>query len=926
MDFSRKGVEKKRKDLKSIKKRLNSKLWIWVFRFTIFAVVAVGICGVMAGFGGIKAIVDNVPPVAIDRLEAKGYISTAYYADGTVAQLFAGAEANRDPVPLSRIPIDVQHAFVALEDARFYTHGGIDIRGLMRTGYSVFRTGGDFSSGASTITQQLIKNQIFEGGRENSIVDKVVRKIQEQYIAINLEHVMSKDDILEYYMNLVNLGNGCYGIQTAAKGYFGKDVEELTISEAAVIAAIALSPTRENPILHPDINAKRRASCLENMYTYGFISKEQYDDALNDDVYTRIADYQKNKVDTTIGTYSYFTDSMLDQLYTDLQEKCGYTYEEAKDLIFKGGISIYTTQDPEIQKIMDSYYTDESNFPKFGFTSSTGSCYELNKDFAVSVYHADDTITHYHRNDLFRYYEDYYDTDGLYYHKEGGKKGISELFLSLDDMNAKIDEFIASVSTPEEIVVTSRGITPQPQSSMTIIEQSTGKVVGIYGGRGVKTQSLSLNRAYDKRSARSAGSTFKVLASFMPALDAGGLTLASVQDDSPFFYPGSSKEVINWYGRTSFRGIQCIRTGIANSLNVVAVKTLNQIGAEVGFDYLERLGISTLVKYEKTDDGRTFSDVNLTIALGGLTHGVTNIDMTAAYAAIANEGVYLKPIFYTKVLDHDGNVIIDNTIRQERRTVMKTSTAWLITDAMWDTTTVGTGSRLRFKNYKMPVAGKTGTASKNNDLWFAGFTPYYTCAVWTGYDNGFNQLNKSYQQDLWRNIMEDIHAKKQLEYKEWEKPSSIVEATICTKCGNLAISGLCDEYEEGNCIRTEYFARGTVPTKKCTCHVRVNICSKSGQIACANCPAKRVKSAVLLIKNEDYSKYDGYPGYSGKCDVGTWDTPYVYKPDEICRVHSGKKQAVEDDDEDVSDEDLFGEKHEMGQEDDVFDESEPDDD
>ena len=392
------------------------------------------------------------------------------------------------------------------------------------------------------------------------------------------------------------------------------------------------------------------------------------------------------------------------------------------------------------------------------------------------------------------------------------------------------------------------------------------------------------------------------------------MTLASVQDDSPFFYPNGGKEVINWYS-TGFRGLQSIRTGISNSLNIVAVKTLEQIGAPLGFEYLEKLGFTTLVRYKVDENGRSYSDINLAIALGGLTEGVTNTELTAAYASIANGGLYNKPIYYTRVLDHEGNVILSN--KTEPSQIMKTSTAWLLTDAMHDTTTTGTGTRLAFRNYKMPVAGKTGTASKNSDLWFVGFTPYYTCAVWTGFDHPFNQWNKSYQQNLWRNIMEEIHASKELEYKEWEKPESIVQATICTKCGNLAVYGLCDDAEGGSCIKTEYFAKGTVPTKKCTCHVRVTVCRDSLKVAGEFCPESSKTSVVLLIKSEDYTKYNGFPGYKNGCYVSTWDTPYIYHPDVVCDVHT---TFVEDDGEgDGNDgEDLFGEAHQIGAEDDVY--------
>ncbi len=883
MDFSRDGISIKRKNLKSVSRRMSSKILLNIFRFTVIAVVIVTILLVVAGFGAFKGILDTTPAIEIVQLEVKGYSSKSLFTDGTVAQNFAGSSANRVYITIDKVPEMVKNACIAIEDERFYQHSGIDIRTIFRSGFSLVESG--FHAGGSTITQQLIKNQIFSGGREKYFIDTVLRKIQEQYIAINLEHVLTKDEILEYYINLVNFGNGAYGIETAALSYFGKSVADLTLSEVAVIAGIPLSPTRLNPRTNPQENVGRRKSVLDNMLRLEMITQEQYDEAMadTDNVYIRVAESSNRDNKVQVNTYSYFTDAMIDQLYEDLQERLGYTRSEAEHLLYYGGITIYTTQDPEVQRIVDKYYQDESNFPKFGFDSSHGSCYELS-EYKLSVLHADGTEIHYQKSHFLNYFADFKDTKGYYYHEDGKKVGINELFLNMDDIEDKIEIFKAAMVDEEagdKITGEKLEINPQPQSSMTIIEQSTGKVVAIYGGRGEKVVSRSLNRA--SGTTRAVGSTFKVLASFLPALDAGGLTLASVQDDSPYFYPNGGKEVINWY-KTGFRGLQSIRTGIFNSLNIVAVKTLEQIGAPLGYEYLKKLGFTTLVDYRVDEDGRTFTDKTLTIALGGLTDGVTNTELTAAYAAIANGGLYNKPIFYTKVLDHEGNVILSN--KTEPNQVMKTSTAWLLTDAMHDTTTKGTGTRLAFKKYKMPVAGKTGTASKNSDLWFVGFTPYYTCAVWTGFDHPFNQWNKSYQQDLWRNIMEEIHASKKLENKTWEKPESIVEATICTKCGNLAVYGLCDEAEEGNCIKTEYFAKGTVPTRKCTCHVRVTLCKDSKMTAGIFCPETSKVSAVLLLKNEDYSKYDGFPGYTHGCDVSTWDTPYIYHSEKICDIHT----------------------------------------
>ena len=902
MDYSRLGVVQKQKELKSNVTKFGGKIRVWLLRIVIFAFVAFGILGVMAAYGAFNAIIDTSPDVSIPKLKTTNLLSTSYYADGTKAQNFIGAESNRIYVEAEDIPKVVQQCFVAIEDERFYEHNGIDIRTIIRAGVSVV-TNPDENVGGSTITQQLLKNCVFDGGQEANFVDKLTRKIQEQYLAIKVEDVMSKDQIFEYYVNLLSFGNGANGIATAAKAYFDKDLKDLTLSEAAVLAPLALSPVRQNPINHPEVNAKRRETCIKKMYELGFCSYEEAQEAFADDVYTRIAEIHANKKGVEITDYSYFTDAMFEQVTEDLMDVYGYTHSEAQNLINSGGISIYTTQDKEIQQIVDSYYLDESNFPKFGFSSSAGSCYYL-KDYALSVYHEDGTQTHYHKADLMNYFAEYKDSDGIYYHKDGVKKGIGEYLLDLDDINAKIEEFKHSVMAENETCMENLDIVPQPQSTMTIMDQYTGEVVAIVGGRGEKKGSLGLNRATS--SGRSAGSTFKVLASFLPAIDAGGRTLASVENDSRHYYPNGGKEVINWY--SGFRGLQSLRKGISNSLNIVAVKNLETIGKETGFEYLKKFGISTL-QDEMNANG--LNDHNYSIALGGLTNGVTNLDMTGAYAAIANGGYYIKPRFYTKVLDKDGNVILDvNKMEKYRKTqIMKNSTAWLVTDAMHDTTTVGTGTRLAFKNYKMHVAGKTGTASKNTDFWFAGFTPYYTAAVWTGFDMQFSQWNKTYQQDLWRNIMEEIHKTKQLEDKGWEMPESIVKKAVCSKCGKLYVEGLCNEAEGGSCYSEEYFALGTAPTQKCDCHVRVTVCKSclpSYKVCNDFCPEKKKIQVVLLNKHEEEGEY-------------TWDTDYVYHPENICDKHP--KNKADDGSEEDDGTEIRKQAEQMGAEDDTYDDS-----
>lgn len=899
MDYSRQGVRAKQKELRSFQKKINSKLWVAGFRLVIVLLVTLVIVVVMAGLGAFNGMKDTTPPLELESLEQTGFSSSSYFSDGTVAQEFAGAEANRKRVSIDEIPLYVQRCFVVLEDERFYEHSGIDVRGIMRAGYSVIKTMG-LGYGASTITQQLIKNVKFGGGNEESAVDKITRKVQEQYLAIALENEdgdgLTKDQILEYYLNLVYLGSGAYGVEQAAETYFGKHISEVTLSEASVIAPIVLSTTYRNPITYPEDNAERRAKCLEYMLAAGYCSQEEYDEAVADTgVYDRIREFYETKTTKSAQTFSYFTDEVYEQVISDLQTRLGYSREQATNLLYYGGIQIYTTQDREMQEIMDKEYADPLNFPAFGFESNQGSCYELRK-YALSVYKTDGSIIHYQTDDFINYFEDYVDVDKCYFHENGGRRGISKYVKDLDDLDEKIEEFKAAMCNSDigEYYLESKEVSaPQPQSSMVIMDHKSGAVLAIVGGRGEKTKSRTTNRA--TRTLRQVGSTFKVLASFLPAIDTGQATLATVYDDAPFFYPGTTgdnlKEVVNWYN-TGFRGLQSVRAGVYNSLNVVAVKNIVAIGYPISFEYLEKLGFTTLVRER---DGRT--DLGYTLALGGLTDGVTNLELTAAYASIANGGVYSKPYFYTKILDHDGNVLLTN--EPESRQVMKTSTAWLLTSAMIDTTTIGIGKRLAFQDYKMTVAGKSGTSTGNVDFWFSGFTPYYTASIWSGFDYSFEQIDTHYQQNIWRKVMEGIHVKKELPYDEFEMPDSVVAMNICTKCGNLAVTGLCDEadsYNHESCVMTEYFAKGTVPKTKCTCHIRVNICNKTGKIATEYCPADKTTSVVLLVKNEEYEYTDEQieelTKRYGEVPKITRDTPYVYNARNVCEKHLPKGYGV----------------------------------
>lgn len=871
MDYSKKGIENKQHYIKSTSRRLISKTRVTLFRCCIVFVVFLAIVGSFAGWGFVKGLLDSAPDISQIDVMPTGYTTTVYDKEGNVIENLVGAHSNRVYVSLSELPEYVKFSFISIEDERFYEHDGIDVRGIFRAAVLGLTTG-DFSEGASTITQQLLKNQVFNGGREATFVERLERKIQEQYLAVQLENKLDKDIILEYYLNTINLGSGTYGVQTAAKEYFNKDAKDLTLSEAATIAAIAQLPVYHNPINYPENNAKRRQEILKEMLEQGHCTEEEYNIAIADDVYSRVQTI--NEETSATSYYSYFVDELIEQVMEDLQNELGYTQTQASNLIYSGGLSIYTTQDPVIQDICNDVYSDEKNFPEMGI-----SYWELTYALSVQKNDKDGTTIHYHSNDLLNYYKDYDDPDKLYVDDEDSK--FSLLFLDKEDMQKKIDAFReAMVEDGDTVIGEKVTMTIQPQSSFIVMDQFTGQVQAIIGGRGEKEGNRTLNRATN--TVRQPGSTFKILSTYLPALDTSGFTLASVQDDAgPYYYPGTKKEVNNWTSTKKYDGLRTLRQGIYNSMNIVTVKTFVEVTPQVGYDSLIKLGFTSLVNSRTESDGRVVSDINYPMALGGLTDGVSNLELTAAYAAIANAGVYTEPSFYTKILNHEGKILLDSKPKKDQ--VMKESTAFLLTSAMEDVVKVGTGKNLRLTAIDMPVAGKTGSTSDYNDLWFSGYSPYYTATVWSGFDNNRPQSEKTYPRKIWKEIMEQIHIQKNLETKSFSIPDSIVTAKICTKSGKLAVEGVCDEYLGGDSTRVEYFAKGTEPTAKCDIHVKATICTESNALSTDNCPFQYLKEAVYLNKEETCI---------------TADTPYVL-PSKSCKIHKAGSEVFEDEPTDL---------------------------
>lgn len=420
--------------------------------------------------------------------------------------------------------------------------------------------------------------------------------------------------------------------------------------------------------------------------------------------------------------------------------------------------------------------------------------------------------------------------------------------------------------------------TLQPQISFTIMDQTNGHVKVMVGGRGDKTLNRSLNRASNDI-ARQPGSSIKPLVAYGPALDTGTYTLASAIDDAPYYYSGTDAKLVTNFTKGEYRGLITLRQALTISQNVPAVKILTKLTPQVGYNYLEKFGISTLVSPKNAINGA--HDVVQSLALGGMTRGVSNIDMCAAYAAIANKGTYTKPVYYTKVLDSDGNIIIDNTIPETHK-VLNENSDWLLIQGLRSVATDGTARSANFSS--QPVAGKTGTTQYDSDRWFCGFTPYYTATIWVGYDDNSRELGNVVNHNIiWRSIMQTIHENLNLPTGTYEQPSGIVEASVCSKSGLLPVEGLCDQDPEGNCIITEYFTEDTVPTEYCTTHTKVTFCNVSGDIATSGCPSTTTK--IMRKKSSADKLGDDKEGSEFK----TWDADISITDTELsklCTLHS----------------------------------------
>ena len=788
-----------------VKKPKKKKLHI--IRKIFVLICTIIILGISFGMGMLKGILTNTPEISSFHFGPTNFATKIYDTNGDLMETLVMEGSNRDPVKYADIPDSLINAFVAIEDQDFWNHSGVSLKSIFRAVYGIVLSNSNLGGG-STITQQLIKNALFNVGMHEKGFETYTRKLQEQYIALLYESQTSmskreiKEQIITDYLNIINLGSNTLGVKVASRRYFDKDVKDLTISESAVIASITKNPSRYNPVNHPENNRARQVQVLKNMKNLQYITDEEYNEALNDDVYSRIKniDIKQDEVRTA---YSYFTDALISQVEKDLSEKLGNSLL-ATNMLYSGGLKIYSTQNPELQKVVDKEINDDKNY--------TVKKYSM--DYRLTISHENNTVTNYSQYDV-----DKYEKEVIKNTKYTG------LFLNTNSIDTEINKFKNYVMKDGDIVqAESLNYVLEPQCSFVLIDHKNGQVVALSGGRGEKTMSRSLNRA--TATLRQPGSTFKVLSSFAPALQLFQKSLASTYYDGEYVY--KEKAFKNWYSK-GYLGYQNIRSGIIYSLNIIAIRCLMEtVSPELGVNFAEKLGITTLVKEGK------INDIGPATALGGLTRGVTNIDLTSAFATIANQGEYIKPILYTRIEDHNGNVIIDNSKIKPSRVLSKEN-SYLLTDAMsasmksnraysGSITVNSTSVRAHLKN--MSAAGKSGTTTDNVDIWFIGYTPYFTAGIWGGCDenqslqNTAKQINNggtNYHKDIWKKIMETIHQGK--EDIGFTKPPSIITKEVCRKSGLLA-TDLCKKDPRGNCAYEEMFIDGTQPRQRCNMHVQ----------------------------------------------------------------------------------------------------------
>ena len=776
-------------------------LLVFVVTLTIFS-------GIFMAY--INSTMRGKVEVYLDEFETK--VSTELYSQDPdtgewvmYQTLYLNSE-NRIWTDLEDIPKYLQKAAIAIEDKRFEKHHGVDWKGTTRA--IVYTLFGKNVQGGSTITQQLVKNVT----GDNEVTVK--RKITEIYRALELEKRYEKDEILEAYLNEVFFGQSCYGVVTASRMYFNKDVSDLTLAECASLMGITNNPSMYDPTLSSwtrENNRERQLTILGAMLEQGKISQEEYDAAKAEDIvfsngFTISGKYvgsdgtvtdqepEEPPADDTEspedeeepaikGRYSWFTEAMIGDVADALVEKYGITdkvrdngttytaYEQAWDMVHGKGYKIYTTQNPKYQKIAEDVCYDLSNIP---YTSS--------------------------------------------YTNSAGEQ-----------------------------------VEDQLQIALTIVDPTNGYVVAMIGGAGEKQADRVWNWAVN---ARQCGSAIKPLSTYAPALDDGTINGASVIDDYPMLLNGDVwPRNDNW----RYQGLMPLHLALRQSLNTCAVRTNLAYGVDRSYEFLvNKLGFENLTYTDSQQVGN--------MALGGFEKGVTTEEMAAGFETFVNEGVYTKPRTFVRVEDANGNVILEN--EAQSTVAMKNTTAALMNSLLQEASLQGTGYQAQFPG--MHIAGKTGSTNSNKDRYFAGYTPYYSCAVWAGYEHNQRIVASGNPcAVIFQKVMKAIH--EDLPDKDFFSCAGLTSVAVCADSGMLA-SENCALDVRGSRVYTALVAADNAPTSVCTMHTApsytVNMADSDGNVTTVtgsvlNYQRELIEGHDEIVVEDAFMMLGGWNGFFG---------------------------------------------------------------
>lgn len=870
---------------------------------------------VFAGLSGgaILEVMKTAPEIDANIIKYEmSQNSTIVDEDGNEVDSIATKEY-REIVDYDKIPAHLKQAFVAVEDERFYKHPGLDPQSIIGSAVENFKAGG-IVRGGSTITQQLARNTYLDNDQTYE------RKIREIYLALEIEKNLSKDEILGAYLNRVFMGQNSYGVQAAAKTYFDKDVSELNLAQCAALAGIVQSPsdnslykaikisevTDQRVLGEFTIEGERYAAVfnpapfereiyvLDKMLERGYISKKEYEDAKNFDVASSIVPAERTNTEIA----SYFNSLLEKQVVDKLMQTYNMSENQAWDRLYYGGLRITTTIDPDMQKQLESIYSDFSSY-LMGDTSgwSSAPLLDLRYDDYGNIINSDGNLIYYSKanilnenNDIrLRNDEAWFDEDGNivlstnkayldqtnlmfrdYYSLDETNKNLRThktgfiSFKTNDDIRLNDDKNIViskkylesnpklftyyddeTFSINKDFYDIDLNGVIQPQASTVVMDQENGHIKAIMGGR-----DQSGVRILDRASAipRQPGSSIKPIATYTPALD-NGFNLATGVDDVPLIMNEDDqpwpKNVYDYY-----EGVVPVRKAIERSINTIAVRTLNEVGIPTSIDYLKNFGI---IKEDGNDNFVTeaenakTNDENLAaLGVGAMTHGLTNLEMTAAYAALANKGEYNEPLTFSKIEDSTGKVLFDseNVIKHQ---VTSEETAYQITSALQST---GQSYGNIYVNGN-DFATKTGTTDDYVDFWCVGYTPYYTVGIWMGADDQSIRMNGTSIQRaalMWNTINNQIL--EGYEPRTFERPESIVEMEVDTMSGKLPTE--LSYMDPRGTVTTEIFGPKNKPTKEDDIHTLVSIDTRNNLLASDVTPSWAIAQVSYLKPKSNY--------------------------------------------------------------------------